>query len=423
MGCCASNPKTTDTHKSANDQSENRNFLRYEGENGTHNITVDYSDDLFFNKQNHHKKHSEEKSKHYKILLLGPGQSGKTTIFKQMRQLHGHSYARNEFINCKPHLTANLIEAFRKLCIYSDILAEQSNRNGEIPLQTKVSASNRDIRDCVARLNDREDFNSKLLNMFERLLSDSGIIETLKHRYQFQLSDNFDYLIRHMHLYCEADYIPTYSDYLQVKQRTVGIQKLSFKLISKNDNNRIEYYDIHDAGGQRTERKKWLNVIKGATAYIFVTAISGYNQSLWEEPSYNRMREAIHLFRRIYHMDALRKAHVILFLNKYDLFETKIVKYSIKETFKEYDGKETPEAVSQFIVNKFKEQQDPKYGKYMDILKGDDNNGHNNIENIDGCRSIYFHFTSATDTECVNRVFEICRDIIVLNTLTNIGFL
>eukprot|EP01083_Nonionella_stella_P141547 436452_1 len=412
MGSCC-NSKVRDEDKAPKGDPHEKESMLTEG-NGTtthsYHIVPDSDDEP--HKVIHSDSHKHP-HKRYKIIFLGAGMSGKTTLFKQMRTLHGHRFTKNDFMNCKPYLTANLIEAFRKLCIYSDILMEQDY----CCLHTSVSDANRLMRDQVARLNDRAIFDHHLLEVFHRLLEDEGIQNTLQFRYQFQLSDNFDYLVQHMDEYCKPDYIPSYQDFLHVKHRTIGIQKMSFKLLSKNDKGATEYYDLHDAGGQRTERKKWMMVVRSATAYIFVCAISGYNQSLWEEPSYNRMREAFHLFRRIYHMEALSKAHCVLFLNKYDLFKEKIGEHSIKEAFPEYQGKETPELVAAFIVNKFREQQDPKYKLDNGSSRGTTPHSHAVPD-----RAIYFHFTCATDTNCVNKVFELCRDIIVLNRLANIGF-
>ena len=480
MGCCASQ----EPPKENIDESENQGMLEFEnvGEGGyptTRNKTsssknhsiigIDSDDDepttkrsknrKKNNKNNNDttkKKQQQPQPTRYKILLLGPGMSGKTTLFKQMKKLHGPQYTQKDFVNCKTHLTANLIESFRKLCIYSDILAEQHKSNNdnndnesdtkstsqsqqetekEERWTTRVLSENRAIRDKVARLNDRAPFDDKLYRDFTVLLKDPGIQKTLDHRYQFQLNDNFDYLIKHMDKYCKPQYIPTFEDYLNVKQRTVGIQKLTFSLPAKHGNDQsMEHYDIHDAGGQRTERKKWMHVIQNATAFMFVAAISGYNQSLWEEPSYNRMKEAIHLFRRIYHMDALKRAHVILFLNKVDLFDKKVTKYSIKEQFPEYKGKETPDDVKKYIVQQFKHQMDPKYALhnngYVNANNSDSNNNNNVAEedvndasNGASNRSLYHHFTCATDTECVNRVFELTRDILVYKNLSHMGFL
>eukprot|EP01084_Bolivina_argentea_P166076 288426_1 len=131
-----------------------------------------------------------------------------------MRTLHGEQHTRHDFINSKQHLTSNLISGFTKLCVYSDILGD-----GSVGPSAKVSKENKELRDKVASLNERIKFTPELLSNFKTMLNDEGIQTTLKYRYQFQLLDNFDYLVDHMDDYCKPDYIPTFEDYLNVQQR------------------------------------------------------------------------------------------------------------------------------------------------------------------------------------------------------------
>lgn len=48
-------------------------------------------------------------------------------------------------------------------------------------------------------------------------------------------------------------------------------------------------FEMYDVGGQRNERKKWINCFEGVTAVIFVAALSEYDQCLFEDSTVNRM--------------------------------------------------------------------------------------------------------------------------------------
>ena len=54
-----------------------------------------------------------------------------------------------------------------------------------------------------------------------------------------------------------------------------------------------------DVGGQRSERRKWFHFFESVTAVIFVTAISEYNLTMFEDNSSNRMHDSLALFREI----------------------------------------------------------------------------------------------------------------------------
>lgn len=60
------------------------------------------------------------------------------------------------------------------------------------------------------------------------------------------------------------------------------------------------YSSMFDVGGQRDERRKWIQCFNDVTAIIFVTACSSYNMVLREDPTQNRLRESLDLFKSIW---------------------------------------------------------------------------------------------------------------------------
>ena len=79
-----------------------------------------------------------------------------------------------------------------------------------------------------------------------------------------------------------------------------------------------------DVGGQRSERKKWLRCFDSIQAVIFIASLAEYDQVLAEDGVTNRMRESIVLFGQMCEHTYLEKTNMILFLNKKDLFATKL---------------------------------------------------------------------------------------------------
>ena len=76
------------------------------------------------------------------------------------------------------------------------------------------------------------------------------------------------------------------------------------------------------------------------TAVIFVAALSEYDQFLFEDKKTNRMVEALELFQEICNNRYFRNSSMILFLNKRDLFEEKIILIDIaaQKPFKDFTG-------------------------------------------------------------------------------------
>lgn len=124
---------------------------------------------------------------------------------------------------------------------------------------------------------------------------------------------------------------------------------------------------MFDVGGQRDERRKWIQCFNDVTAIIFVTACSSYNMVLREDPTQNRLRESLDLFKSIwnnrwelrfswnyvmtqlkfpFHFTCrwLRTISVILFLNKQDLLAEKIKaqKSKLSDYFAEFNRYQTP---------------------------------------------------------------------------------
>jgi GTPase SAR1 family protein len=162
-----------------------------------------------------------------------------------------------------------------------------------------------------------------------------------------------------------------------------------------------EIYEIFDVGGQKTERRKWVHFFDNTAAIIFVAALSEYNQLLWEDNRNNRMEEAIGLFRGIVNLPAFKDSHIILFLNKSDLFKQKVGKYKIKDYFKDYEGNETESEAIEFFKKKFCEQ---RRGEALNKM-------------------VYAHITCATDGDCVKKMFASVRDIVISKELHEGGFL
>ena len=100
---------------------------------------------------------------------------------------------------------------------------------------------------------------------------------------------------------------------------------------------------MFDMGGQRDQRAKWMQVFVGIQAVLFVISCSDYDQTLREDPTKNRLEEAIALFSGVWHNRFLSESGVIVFLNKQDIMEQKVYRgKSIGKYFADYKNFQLP---------------------------------------------------------------------------------
>ena len=79
------------------------------------------------------------------------------------------------------------------------------------------------------------------------------------------------------------------------------------------------------------------------TACIFVTAISEFDQKLYEDASTNRMDEAVTLYDQICNHPSFGRTSMILFLNKRDLFAAKLAKVGSMDKWTQHSKHFSPE--------------------------------------------------------------------------------
>lgn len=119
--------------------------------------------------------------------------------------------------------------------------------------------------------------------------------------------------------------MPTTDDILHSRKITTGIHEIIFSVkIPKSMGGGIQEFRMFDVGGQRDQRNKWLQVFEGIQAVLFIISCCDFDQTLREDPTQNRLVEAMELFSCVWHNRFLASAGIIVFLNKQDIMAEKI---------------------------------------------------------------------------------------------------
>ncbi|KAI8578352.1 hypothetical protein K450DRAFT_247503 [Umbelopsis ramanniana AG] len=325
-------------------------------------------------------KADEKKAKtEVKLLLLGAGESGKSTVLKQMRLIHAAGFSSSEKEAYRIVVFENIVSSMQSMLEAMEILRIEMNNPQNmayIPLFHDIPVVKKG-----------QPYPDAYLQPMKDLWNDSGVQQSYKMGNTFALNDNVTYFYHNLDRLFAVDYIPTDSDIIRCRIKTTGIVETVFHLGPLT-------YRMFDVGGQRSERKKWIHCFENVTALIFVVAISGYDSCLVEDKDSNQMHEALMLFDSICNSSWFTNTSMILFLNKVDIFAQKIQHSPVSKYFPDYKGPDED-----------LEQTKTYFRKRFERLNRSEK------------KQLYPHFTDATDTKQLAHVMTAVSDIVLNDNL------
>ncbi|XP_056445532.1 LOW QUALITY PROTEIN: guanine nucleotide-binding protein G(t) subunit alpha-2 [Gadus chalcogrammus] len=329
---------------------------------------------------------ADKDSKTVKLLLLGAGESGKSTIVKQMKILHQGGYSREEQMEFRSIIFGNILQSALAIIRGMEMLAiDFGATSGQEDAQKLQNLS-----DSI----EEGTMPAELADVIKKLWKDTGVQASYDRAAEYQLNDSAGYYLSDMDRICKADYLPNEQDVLRSRVKTTGIIEEQFGC-------KELHFRMFDKGGRK--KGKWPSIgfhFEGVTCIIFCGALSAYDMVLVEDDEVNRMHESLHLFNSICNHRFFATTSIVLFLNKKDLFVEKIKKVHLSICFPcpDYDGPNTYDDACAYIKTQFED---------LNMKKG--------------VKEIYSHMTCATDTENVQIVFNAVTDIIIKENLKSCG--
>ncbi|XP_039382600.1 guanine nucleotide-binding protein G(olf) subunit alpha isoform X1 [Mauremys reevesii] len=338
------------------------------------------------------KEQKREYKQTHRLLLLGAGESGKSTIVKQMRILHVNGFNSEEKKQKILDIRKNVKDAI------VTIVSAMGTLIPPVPLANPENQFRMDYIKSIAPLSDF-DYTQEFFEHAKKLWDDEGVKACFERSNEYQLIDCAQYFLERIDSVSLVDYTPTDQDLLRCRVLTSGIFETRFQVDKVN-------FHMFDVGGQRDERRKWIQCFNDVTAIIFVVACSSYNMVIREDNNTNRLRESLDLFKSIWNNRWLRTISIILFLNKQDMLAEKVLagKSKIEDYFPEYVRYTVPDDATPDAG------EDPKVTRAKFFIR--DEFLRISTASGDGRHYCYPHFTCAVDTENIRRVFNDCRDII-----------
>lgn len=341
-------------------------------------------------------QHSERNVR--KLLLLGAGDSGKTTLFRQLKLLHGEwekgGISERERCSYKDPIHNNILEAIQKLVENNLNFAAEDE---EFQMEESSRQSAYVVENPSDNLIDKE-----LSEHIKILWRDPGIQRTWRRRSEFQFQDSSTYYFNNLDRISLQGYIPSEQDIIRCRVRTTGIVEQRCTVEGSE-------FRILDVGGQRNERKKWFYCFEDVDGLIFVCNLSGYDQTGYED-DVNRMHLSIRLFQETVNSRWFKESTIILFLNKRDLFEEKIGSVRSQNPLK------VPLSA---CFPKCPVHNDDPYTQGIKYIK---RQFRQQIRDRDKSH-LHIHVTCATDKNTMERVFISVKKQIIQRALKNAALL
>ncbi|TBU49747.1 G-protein alpha subunit [Dichomitus squalens] len=223
-----------------------------------------------------------------------------------------------------------------------------------------------------------------------RELWEMPAVKRLRERRRLKLEEWADYFLDNLVRVSSPGYVPTTEDILHARIQTMGVAEHIFDM---SVHGRTVRWHLYDVGGARGQRHSWIPYFDDANAIIFLAPVSAFDQYLDEDPRTNRVDDSLQLFKQICSNVLLKRAHLVLFLNKTDLLKAKLAagvkvnKYitSYGDRANEYDA----------VVAYFK-------AHFAQVHR------RNNESN----RVLFTHLTSVVDTKAMQSIITDVRDSI-----------
>ncbi|KER20678.1 hypothetical protein T265_10834 [Opisthorchis viverrini] len=413
------------------------------------------------------RKEAERRRRRQMILLLGTGESGKSTFLKQMKIINGKRFSAHEMEQLRDIIYDN---------IYKGVLfLLQARENLDIPWETgdqspaaqaaelmeeHFRAHRAEHRERV-RLNtpvwSEEEF-LQLVPSIQAIWADGSIRKAFDQRSKIiteNFSENTRYYLNRLHYIGIKDYVPTDEDIVWSRKPTTSI--IEEEIVVHNAS--LVFVDV---GGQTKERRKWCHCFSDVTSILFLVACSHYDEHYQDKVTKefrNKLREAMIVFEGLINHAAFRRVSIIIFFNKTDILKEKVSSRlsNIRDEFPNFPAKFDPfklQDVQNFMVEAFASLVSsmpgaeslavPNIGRGS--LGGSSFSGTKDV-NASGVRRtsapatahpsmsiaaqnvapmpvrkrmLYRHFTTAVDRRNIETVFHAMQDTVLQNNLRRI---
>jgi len=328
------------------------------------------------------KKDQKKEATTIRILVLGTGDSGKSTFIKQMMVSHieKNPFLPQQIASFKKSLRTNAMDSFGVLCKH--FLKEKENVKGPLGEQMKKLQAL-----CNSAEKD-QNLTPGVATELATLWKKPEVAGIYHNRGDIQIHTSTPYYLENVERFAQETFNPTTTDIIYCREPTTGVHETTIEAEGLS----IKFIDV---GGQKSERRKWLSMFNGATMVIYVCALDAYTRVLEEDGKTNRLKDSIACLKDISSNKHLKSIPFQLFLNKEDIYTDVWNKKKISEVFPECKAKTKEEGI-EWIGKEFE-------------------------KNFQGQKFLKPLPTNVLDPDNAKKVWLVCRDIIMGSAIQKTG--
>jgi GTPase SAR1 family protein len=241
-----------------------------------------------------------------KILTLGAGECGKSTIWRQLKLVYCGGFDADERTSMKSVIKINAISDAKTLI-------DALRRSGH-----SVAAELANSVELVGALQlSEEELLPEVAEQITAVWNDPIMKVIYQEANSIGLGDNAGFFLDNVARIAKESYSPTDEDILKSRIRTTGIASLNFLI----DDVKTELVDV---GGQKSERARWQRCFQNVTFLMFVVSLSDFDQCMFEDEGIPRTKDSMDLFGSIANSAIFESKQIFLVLNKVDIFKRKL---------------------------------------------------------------------------------------------------
>ncbi|KAM0528169.1 hypothetical protein ACHAP6_001999 [Verticillium nonalfalfae] len=121
-------------------------------------------------------------AKEVKLLLLGAGESGKSTVLKQMKLIYAQGFSKNEKLEWKPVVFNNVVQSFR--------LIFEAMKEIDVSFENPENEKHMELLLVDNEINASDPLPQEYLAPIKSLWVDTGVRQAIEKGNEFALHDN-----------------------------------------------------------------------------------------------------------------------------------------------------------------------------------------------------------------------------------------